>query len=108
MMPAVARTVLPGRPRRSTTWPTLSSAPLSDGAELKVGQVVLRLGRPGKTVRATAGIISALGREPWRAPGGTSVERYLESDADHVPGFSGGPLVGADGKVLGINTTALT
>jgi S1-C subfamily serine protease len=74
---------------------------------LKVGHLVLMLGRPGKTVRASSGIVSALGTEPWRTRGGTEIERYLEADAPHQPGFSGGPLVALDGRVLGINTTAV-
>jgi S1-C subfamily serine protease len=85
-----------------------TAAPFADSADsLKVGQLVLKLGRPGKTVRASLGIISALGPGSWRRQGGTAIERYLEADAAHQPGFSGGPLVSADGKVLGITTTGL-
>src|SRR2546430_2405461 len=70
---------------------------------VKVGNLVLMLGRPGKTVRATSGIVSALGTDSWRTRGGTEIERYLEADAPHQPGFSGGPLVALDGRVLGLN-----
>jgi S1-C subfamily serine protease len=86
----------------------LTPARLEQGPPLTVGQVVLRLGRPGETVRATSGIVSALGQRPWRAGrrDGT-IERYLEADAPHQPGFSGGPLVGLDGAVLGMTTTGL-
>ncbi len=82
-------------------------APTRDLAGVKVGHWVLMLARPGKTVRATSGIVSALGSEPWRTRSGGQVDRYLEADAPHQPGFSGGPLVGLDGKVLGLNTTGL-
>jgi S1-C subfamily serine protease len=86
----------------------LPPATFDDGAGLKVGQVALRLARPGETVRATSGIISALGRKPFRAGrGGGEVDRWLESDAPHRPGFSGGPLVSTQGHVLGLTTTAL-
>ena len=84
-----------------------SPAALGDLTGVKVGHLVLMLARPGNTVRATSGIVSALGREPWRTRHGTEIERYLEADAPHQPGFSGGPLVGLDGRVLGINTTGL-
>lgn len=84
-----------------------SSATFSDGAGLKVGHLVLMLARPGLTVRATSGIVSALGARPWRARAGSEIDRYLESDAAHQPGFSGGPLVGLDGQVLGLNTSGL-
>ncbi len=86
------------------------SAPAATFGELTglaVGHIVLMLGRPGRTVRATSGIVSALGDRPWRTGAGGELSRYLETDAPHVPGFSGGALVGLDGSVLGINTTGL-
>lgn len=83
----------------------LTAAQLDDGASAKVGQPVLLLARPGETVRATSGIISARGNKPWRTPRGGELDRYLESDAAHQPGYSGGALVAADGKVLGITST---
>lgn len=76
-----------------------------DGANVKVGQPALLLARPGETVRATSGIISARGNKPWRSPRGGEIDRYLESDAAHQPGYSGGALVDASGKVLGITST---
>jgi S1-C subfamily serine protease len=78
-----------------------------DEPELKVGQVVLMLGRPGETVRATSGILSAVGQKPFRAERGGEVSRYVEADAVHQPGFSGGPLVDISGAVLGLASTAL-
>jgi S1-C subfamily serine protease len=74
--------------------------------DLRVGHLVLALGRPGRTVQATLGIISALG-EGWRTPGGGQADRYLQTDVVMYPGFSGGPLVDASGRVLGLNTSAL-
>lgn len=85
----------------------LTPAAFDDGAALKVGNLVLRLGRPGETVRATAGIVSAQSHKAWRSHRGGEIDRYLESDATHLPGFSGGPLVGLDGKVLGMTSTGL-
>jgi S1-C subfamily serine protease len=75
-------------------------------ASLKAGQLVLALGRPGRTVQATLGVISALG-ESWRTPSGGEIERYVQTDVVMYPGFSGGPLVGASGEFLGLNTSAL-
>lgn len=84
------------------------AARFEDGVALKVGQVVLLLARPGETVRATSGIVSALGKKPWRAGRrGGEIDRYLEADAPHQPGFSGGPLVGLGGGVLGMTTSGL-
>ncbi len=73
---------------------------------LKVGHLVLALGRPGETVRATLSIVSALGSS-WVTPAGGRLDRYLQSDTVMYPGFSGGPLVDVSGRVLGINSSAL-
>ena len=73
---------------------------------LKVGNLVLALGRPGPSALATLGVVSALG-ESWRTPAGGRLDRYLQTDVVMYPGFSGGPLVDASGQVLGINTSAL-
>jgi S1-C subfamily serine protease len=35
------------------------------------------------------------------------LERYIRTDSISYPGFSGGPLVAADGTVLGVNTSGL-
>ncbi len=76
------------------------------GDQVSVGQLVLALGRPGETVQATLGVVSALG-DAWRTPAGGQIDRYLQTDVVMYPGFSGGPLVGAGGAVLGLNTSAL-
>lgn len=77
-----------------------------DKDKVKVGHLVLALGRPGQTVQATLGIVSALGAS-WRTPAGGLLDHYLQTDVVMYPGFSGGPLVGASGQVLGLNTSAL-
>lgn len=74
--------------------------------DLKVGHLVLAAGRPGHTVQATLGVISALG-SAWRTPAGGEIDRYLQTDVVMYPGFSGGPLVGAGGELAGLNTSAL-
>ncbi|MEM7346123.1 MAG: trypsin-like peptidase domain-containing protein [Chloroflexota bacterium] len=77
-----------------------------DGDSVKVGHLVLALGRPGKTVQATLGVVSALGGE-WRTQAGGKIEHYLQTDVVMYPGFSGGPLVSATGQIVGLNTSAL-
>ncbi len=80
------------------------TAPLwADPASLRVGNLVLALGRPGQSLRATIGIVSVLG-EAWQTPAGGRLDRYLEADVLLYRGFSGGPLIDAAGNVLGINT----
>lgn len=73
---------------------------------LRVGHLVIALGRPGRSVQATMGIVSALG-DSWRTPSGGTVDRYLQTDVVMYPGFSGGALINAQGQVLGMNTSAL-
>lgn len=77
-----------------------------DPESLRVGGLALALGRPGRTVQATLGVISALG-DTWRTPGGGAMDRYLQTDVVMYPGFSGGPLIGPGGQVIGLNTSAL-
>ena len=77
-----------------------------DASDLRVGNLVLALGRPGKAVQATLGIVSALG-DAWQSPSGRRVDRYLQTDVAMYPGFSGGPLVLANGSFAGINTSGL-
>ena len=78
----------------------------TDSGALRVGHLVLALGRPGRSVLATLGIVSALG-DAWRTATGGSIDRYLQTDVVMYPGFSGGPLVNAAGEVVGLNTSAL-
>ncbi len=78
----------------------------TDPKAIHVGHLVLALGRPGTTVMATMGIVSAYG-EAWRTPAGGKLDRYLQTDVVMYPGFSGGPLVDANGQFIGLNTSAL-
>jgi S1-C subfamily serine protease len=73
---------------------------------LNVGHLVLALGRPGRTVQATLGIVSALSGE-WRTPAGGNMDYYVQTDVVMYPGFSGGALVNAAGEIVGLNTSAL-
>jgi len=73
----------------------------------RVGQLVLAVGRSsGEGPMASAGIVSAVGG-PLRMGRGGTLERYIRTDATPYPGFSGGPLIDAQGGVLGITTTGL-
>jgi S1-C subfamily serine protease len=76
-------------------------------ADLQVGRLVLAVGRPGPQLTASMGIISAVGGE-WRTWQGGRVEQFVRLDLAIYDGFSGGPLVEAGGKVLGLNTSGLS
>jgi len=87
----------------ATSLPVPERAPADS---IRRGQLVLALSRPGRTVRSNLGVISALS-EQWRAPGGGKIERYIQSDVSVEAGFSGGPLIDASGRVIGLNTAGL-
>ncbi len=85
---------------------TLAPAVWAEGDSLAVGHLALALGRPGRTVQASMGIVRAVGG-PWRTAAGGAVQRYLATDVVMYPGFSGGPLIDAAGRVMGLTTSAL-
>jgi S1-C subfamily serine protease len=72
----------------------------------RVGQLVIGLSRPGRSARARLGVVSAVAGE-WRTPAGARLERYLETDIEPHPGFSGGLLLDARGRALGVTTAGL-
>jgi S1-C subfamily serine protease len=85
----------------------LPVADIGDASALRVGHVVLAVGRPGERGRglsASWGVISALGG-PWRSWHGGQIDQFIRPDVSIYPGFSGGPLVDAHGRVMGINTS---
>ncbi|MEO8540049.1 MAG: S1C family serine protease [bacterium] len=73
----------------------------------KIGSIVLAVGRPSNEgPMASLGVVGSIGG-PWRTFRGTEVEGYLRSDTTFYPGFSGGPLVDASGRVVGMNSSRL-
>jgi len=79
--------------------PAMPRAKVSD---LKPGQIVLAIGRPG-SLKATFGTISAVSSS-WRGWRGSEIEHLIQTNAPLYPGFSGGPLVDADGRAVGMNS----
>jgi serine protease Do len=71
----------------------------------RVGDWVVAVGNPlglGHTV--TAGIVSGIGRDIPDVP----YEQFIQTDASINPGNSGGPLIGIDGRVVGMNTAIIS
>lgn len=109
----------------------LTAPTWGDDEGLKVGNLILALGRPGEKVQATLGVVSALLSNPvqdekhkrgrfgkgrhgegrrFRKRGGRRMMRvladgYIQTDVVMYPGFSGGALVAGDGVVHGVNTS---
>jgi S1-C subfamily serine protease len=84
----------------------LPTAEICDAASLKVGHIVLALGRSSDGITASYGVISALG-SAWRTWSGGQIDQFVRPDLRLYPGFSGGPLVDISGRVIGINTSGL-
>ncbi|MBP9187779.1 MAG: trypsin-like peptidase domain-containing protein, partial [Bacteroidia bacterium] len=89
----------------------LPFALVGNSDDVKVGQWVLAVGNPfNLTSTVTAGIVSAKGRNlnllrDARNPESQySIESFIQTDAAVNPGNSGGALVSAEGKLIGINT----
>ncbi|MFP4374363.1 MAG: Do family serine endopeptidase [Spirochaetaceae bacterium] len=88
-----------------TTGGEVPVARLGDSDSLHVGDWVLAIGNPlGFESTVTAGIISALGREPQPGSPIAGFTDYIQTDASINPGNSGGALVNLNGDVVGINT----
>src|ERR1700737_1529552 len=82
----------------------LKGVPAARGrsTDIRPGHLVIALGQPGD-LQVTFGIVSGLSGSfrSWR---GGQVESLIQTTAELLPGFSGGPLVDAEGRVIGINS----
>lgn len=82
--------------------------PAKTSNDVKVGQLVLALGRPNTSgMQASWGIVTAIAG-PARTHRGGLLDEYIQTETTPYPGFSGGPLVNTEGEVLGLNTSGLT
>jgi S1-C subfamily serine protease len=87
---------------------TLPAAKLGNSKKLKPGEIAIAIGNPlGFDTSVTAGVISALGRS-LRSKNGRLIEDVIQTDAALNPGNSGGPLVSAQGEIIGINTAIIS
>jgi serine protease Do len=79
---------------------------MGDSEKISVGQYVLALANPFNRSQptATSGMVTGVNStiRGWR--GATAMENVIATDAQLNPGFSGGPLVDVQGRLIGINT----
>ena len=72
-----------------------------------IGMAVFALSNPGgRGLRVTFGTVSGIDRS-FRGPRGLRITGSLEHTAPLLPGSSGGPVLDAEGHLLGINTNRL-
>jgi S1-C subfamily serine protease len=98
----------------------LTAANWGENSGLKIGNLVLALGRPNEQIQATLGVVSALvsnpntsehqqherrGKRGQRRMWQVLVDGYIQTDVVMYPGFSGGALISGDGAVHGLNTS---
>ena len=84
------------------------SIPAQPGEGLRVGNLVLAIGKPtSEGPRVSFGAVSAIDgpRRSWQ---GGEIEGVIYADVTLYPGFSGGPLVDLAGRVVGLNSSRLT
>jgi S1-C subfamily serine protease len=97
--------VLAVSPRKG---PFLHPLVLGDSSTVRVGDPTVAIGNPfGLERTLTTGVVSALQRR-ITAPSGFAIEDVIQTDAALNPGNSGGPLLDATGRVIGVNSQIAT
>jgi S1-C subfamily serine protease len=87
---------------------TLRPLVLGDSSTVRVGDPTIAIGNPfGLERTLTTGVVSALQRR-ITAPSGFAIEDVIQTDAALNPGNSGGPLIDASGRVIGVNSQIAT
>ncbi len=92
----------------------MKTVPLGNSAQVKLGNGVVALGNAGGTGQTTTvtGSITGLNQTITASDDGSGTSErltdMLRTNANIVPGDSGGPLANTDGKVIGMDTAAAT
>jgi S1-C subfamily serine protease len=86
----------------------LTPLPLGNSDDVRVGDAVYAIGNPfGLTRTLTTGVVSAVQRQIF-APNGVPIDSAIQTDAAINHGNSGGPLIAADGRVIGVTSQIQT
>lgn len=81
--------------------------PAARGGAVRIGNLVAAVGRTGADgLSASVSTVVSLGG-PWRTGRGTQVGGYIRSEVTFYPGYSGGPLIDLEGRVVAINSSRL-
>jgi S1-C subfamily serine protease len=84
------------------------AAKLGDSTALKLGHLVLALGRTRRgDLVASSGIVGGISGE-WKSWSGGRLDQHIRLDLELYPGFSGGPLANPRGEIVGVNTRGLS
>jgi S1-C subfamily serine protease len=84
----------------SVPWTGPGLGSVADSDRLQVGQLVMSMGHPlGSPFEASVGIVSGIETHSWM---GRMRRKLLQLDLRLMPGNSGGPIVGEDGRVVGV------
>ncbi len=87
---------------------TLDPIPLGDSSTVQPGEPAVAIGNPlGYDFSITDGIVSATNRS-LQSPNGSVISDGIQTDAAINEGNSGGPLINAEGQVIGINEQIAT
>jgi S1-C subfamily serine protease len=84
----------------------IGRAPSWAEAPARLGSLLLAGSRPGRAVKVRLGLVSQLG-DAWHTLRGGRIERYVETDLQPEPGFSGGLAFDIEGRALGMNSAGL-
>ena len=88
--------------------PKFGNSMFGDSTVLKLGHLVLALGRTRRgDLVASSGIVGGISGE-WKSWRGGQLDQHIRLDLALYPGFSGGPLVNARGEIVGVNTRGLS
>jgi S1-C subfamily serine protease len=91
-----------------TSLPHVTPLQLGDSTTVRVGDPALAIANPfGSERTLSSGIVSALQSE-LPGPDGTAISNVIETQMPVYPGSSGGPLLDAGGRVIGINSQMRT
>lgn len=81
----------------------VAAAARGTSADVRLGHIVLAVGGGIAERQVTLGIVSGFSGQ-YRSWRGGQINTLIQATAELLPGFSGGPLIDTEGRVIGINS----